>query len=357
MRAPNSISLRERGLDLLERAHIVVYQFSLAPLRVDYVSQNVTSLLGVSPEHFYANPGTAFETVHPDDLPLLDRSLVDFSERRAPMVLRWRHADGRMRWFEHHRFPIPGSRGEPSGQFIGLAFEITGRAGTGETPVLDAQTLALLAERVERMREEERTRIARELHDQLGQLLTGIKLDFSTSIRRLRELRTSGDIVDRLQSAMGQIEVGIAIVKRFSTDLRTDSLDLLGLGGAMEYEARRISAQSGVAVTFVNRLAETVPSRAATTAFRVFQEAVTNAVRHAHATSIQAVAATTRHHRLVILVGDDGVGIPRAALRDSRSVGLRGMRERADTVGGRLLFSGRRGRGTRVVLRIPLPRS
>ena len=70
------------------------------------------------------------------------------------------------------------------------------------------------------MREQERARIARELHDELGQLLTGIKLDFSTTMRRLRELKTPGDVVDRIQSAIGQIDIGIAMVRRIATDLR-----------------------------------------------------------------------------------------------------------------------------------------
>src|SRR4029434_5910716 len=89
---------------------------------------------------------------------------------------------------------------------------------------------AALAERLEQMREEERTRIARELHDELGQLLTGIKLDFASALRRLQELKTSGDVIDKLQSAMGQVDIGIAMVRRIATDLRPAALDHRDLG-------------------------------------------------------------------------------------------------------------------------------
>jgi two-component system sensor histidine kinase UhpB len=105
--------------------------------------------------------------------------------------------------------------------------------------------LRALSERIEQMREEERRRIARELHDELGQLLTGIKLDFSASARRLGELRIPGDVADKLQSAIGQIEIAIAMVRRIASDLRPAALDHRDLGSAIEEEARRVAPASG----------------------------------------------------------------------------------------------------------------
>jgi signal transduction histidine kinase len=104
--------------------------------------------------------------------------------------------------------------------------------GKTTRPAPDPRTVS---EHVERMREEERARLARELHDELGQLLTGIKLDFGVLLRRLREVKTPGDVVDRLQSAVGQIDIGIAMVRRIAADLRPASLDHQDLGGAIEY--------------------------------------------------------------------------------------------------------------------------
>jgi len=220
------------------------------------------------------------------------------------------------------------------------------------SPELDAA----LAERLEQMREEERTRIARELHDELGQLLTCIKLDFVTTVRRLRELKTPGDVVDRLQSAVGQIDLGIAMVRRIATGLRPPGLDHRDLGGAIEYEARRMSAIAGIAMPVVSRVSETVDAEIATAAFRVFEEALTNAVRHAHASCISTTVGTTRRGRLIVYVSDNGIGIPRRRL-NVRSLGLLGMSERARKLGGALRITSRPERGTRVLLTLPLHRA
>ena len=221
------------------------------------------------------------------------------------------------------------------------------------TPGLDLD--AALAERLEQMREEERTRISRELHDELGQLLTCVKLDFVATIRRLRELKTPGDVVDRLQSAVGQIDLGIAMVRRIATGLRPPGLDHRDLGGAIEYEARRMAAIAGIAMPVAARVTHTVDSEIATAAFRVFEEALTNAVRHAHASCISTTVGTTRRGRLMLYVTDNGAGIPRKRL-NRRSLGLLGMSERARKLGGTLRITSRAGHGTRVLLTLPLDR-
>ena len=221
------------------------------------------------------------------------------------------------------------------------------------TPGTDVD--AALAERLEQMREEERTRISRELHDELGQLLTCIKLDFVATVRRLCELKTPGDVVDRLQSAVGQIDLGIAMVRRIATGLRPPGLDHRDLGGAIEHEARRMAAIAGIAMPVAARVTETVVSEIATAAFRVFEEALTNAVRHAHAKCISTAVRTTRRGRLILYVSDNGVGIPRQRL-NTRSLGLLGMSERARKLGGTLRITSRAGLGTRVLLTLPLGR-
>src|SRR5688572_4196429 len=154
-------------------------------------------------------------------------------------------------------------------------------AGRTDAGSVSSEQLRALTERIEQMREAERTRIARELHDELGQLLTGIKLDFSATIRRLRELKTPGDVVDRLQSAIGQVDIGIAMVRRISSDLRPAALDHRDLGGAIEDEARRVAKRSELTVRVLARVEANVPPELATAAFRIFQEALINVVRHA----------------------------------------------------------------------------
>lgn len=213
--------------------------------------------------------------------------------------------------------------------------------------------LRALSERIEQMREEERARIARELHDELGQLLTGIKLDFSVTIRRLRELRTPLDVVDRVQSAVGQIDIGIAMVRRIATDLRPAQLDHHDLGGAIEHEARRVAARTGLPIRVSTRLQGTIDEDCATAAFRIFQEALTNAVRHARPTKVLARVSTLRS-MLHLCVRDDGVGIPLDAVDRPQSLGLLGIHERARSLGGDVRVASRAGRGTTILVRLPV---
>lgn len=227
----------------------------------------------------------------------------------------------------------------------------TGENVTDESE-LHSEDLRALSERIEKMREEERTRIARELHDELGQLLTGTKLDFSATLRRLRELKTPGDVVDRIQSAIGQIDIGIAMVRRIATDLRPAQLDHDDLGGAIELEARRVAARTGLPIRVVTRIDAQIETPRATAAFRIFQEALTNAVRHARPTLVKA-RVSTHHKTLQIWVRDNGIGIPHALLERPRSLGLLGMHERARSVGGNLRVEGRPGRGTTILVRLP----
>jgi signal transduction histidine kinase len=220
-------------------------------------------------------------------------------------------------------------------------------------PTIPPAGLRALSERIEQMREEERRRIARELHDELGQLLTGIKLDFSASLRRMREVSLPGDITDKLQSAIGQIDIAITMVRRIAGDLRPAALDHRDLGGAIEDEARRVSARSGLRVRVSNRVSIDLEPELATAAFRIFQEALTNAVRHAQASRVHA-RITTTDERLLMAIHDDGIGLPGNRSGSDTSLGMLGMHERARSVGGQLRLRSRTGRGTLVLFRLPL---
>ncbi|MGE3403990.1 MAG: ATP-binding protein [Vicinamibacterales bacterium] len=343
-------------IEALEQAGVVAFRFWTRPaLRFDYVSPHASTLIGIDVAQVLARPEVLLEIVHPDDHATLAAALADDSMHPDPVTVRWRHASGRVVWTEGHRFPVRDAQGRVG--FVGVGFDVTERVGDGvlEQPLLNAIALRALSERLEAAREEERTRIARELHDELGQLLTGTKLDFAATIRRLQELRVPRDVVDRLQAAIGQVDIGIAMVRRIATDLRPPGLDHRDLGAALEHEARRVSAKTGLTITVANRVDGSVDPEIATVAFRVFQEALTNIVRHAEATRASAVAAATGN-RLLLFVRDNGRGLPPEAMRDTHSIGLLGMRERARAVGGNVRITGRRGGGTRVLLHLPLQR-
>ena len=212
-----------------------------------------------------------------------------------------------------------------------------------------------LSTRVESLREADRTRISRELHDQLGQALTGLKLDLRWVENRIevREDRSLNEVTDRLVDAQEQVDELIGTVQRISTDLRPDTLDNLGLPEALAEEAERFLLRTGVPCEVeVDQLSEEIPPETATAAFRIFQEALTNVARHAHATR-GAVACSAAGGVLGLSITDDGRGIDPAAVKDPESLGLLGMRERALLSGGSLTVRPGKNGGTTVEASLP----
>jgi len=214
---------------------------------------------------------------------------------------------------------------------------------------LDDQ-LRALSQRIEATREEERTGIAREIHDQLGQALTALKMDIAWVSRRLRD---PVSIEQKLAEMSRTTDEIIRSVRRISAELRPGVLDDLGLLAAIEWQAGEFAQRSAIRCRVRSELGDLMVERAqATAAFRIFQEALTNVARHAGATQVD-VRLGARDGRLEMEVADDGVGLPEAMPR-AGSLGLLGMSERARRLGGECEVRRRAPRGTVVSLSIPL---
>jgi signal transduction histidine kinase len=202
------------------------------------------------------------------------------------------------------------------------------------------------------VREEERTRIAREVHDELGQALTGLKLDLSWLATRLPK---ASPVLAKAKTMTAHIDETIQTVRRIATELRPGILDSLGLVAAIEWQANEFQTRSGIPCLVNSTVADTQWNPDFTTVFfRIFQETLTNIMRHAHATRVEVQLREDAGH-LVLMVQDNGRGISEDEIAGSRSLGLLGMRERAMLIGGELNLQGRPGRGTTVTLRVPLP--
>ncbi len=212
---------------------------------------------------------------------------------------------------------------------------------------LDDQ-LRALSERIEAAREEERTSIAREIHDVLGQAMTALKLDIAWVAHRCQ-----GEVAAKLVDMSRTTDEVISAVRRISSELRPGILDSLGLRAALEWQAEEITRRSAITCQVVARVGDLQLDRSlATTVFRIFQEATTNVVRHAKATRID-VTLWLEHGNLRLDIADDGVGVPEIAPRSS-SLGLLGMRERARRAGGDCTIRRRQPHGTVVALSVPL---
>ena len=200
-------------------------------------------------------------------------------------------------------------------------------------------------------REEERTRIAREIHDELGQTLTALKFDLSWLAKRLPEGQP--ELEKRAQVMSGLIDETIHTVRRVATELRPGLLDDLGLAAAIEWQAQEFAARTDIDCALqLDDVSASLDRDLATAVFRIFQETLTNIARHAEATEVR-VTLTDDPGELSLTVQDNGKGIAEDQPSDSKSLGLIGMRERARAWGGDITFEGVSDRGTTVIVRIP----
>lgn len=221
---------------------------------------------------------------------------------------------------------------------------------------LDEQLRALSA-RIDAAREEERTGIAREIHDQLGQSLTVLKMDIAWIGRRATSKTgiQTDELLDKLKELSTLTDEIIGQVRRISAELRPGVLDDLGLAAALSWQAQEFEKRTGIASAVHVEVGHHALRRELSTAvFRVLQEALTNVARHAGAEHVDVRLTEEDGAWLVLDVSDDGKSIRPEAIADPRSLGLLGMRERARRLGGTVSFEPREPRGTTVTLRMPL---
>lgn len=200
--------------------------------------------------------------------------------------------------------------------------------------------------------EDERTRIAREVHDDLGQLLTALKMDLSMLKKGLPDDRKP--IIEKTESMDALIDATMQSVKRISTDLRPGILDHLGLTAALGWYAGEFEKRTSIACAVAFEPGEVaLDKERTTTVFRVFQEMLTNVARHAQATKITALLRT-QADGLMLQVKDDGRGISESEISDPKSLGLIGIRERVYLWGGTMHIQGVKGGGTTATILVPL---
>lgn len=216
----------------------------------------------------------------------------------------------------------------------------------------EEEKLRELSARLLNMREEERTRISRTIHDELGQVLTALKMDLAWMDRRLGQ--DQAPLLDKTKAMAELIDTTVQTLRRIATELRPAVLDDLGLPAAIEWQLQECQRRTSIVCTLANPLEELVIDDAVTTTlFRIFQEALTNVARHAQASRIEVCVEETSDS-LILCVEDNGRGITANELNDPKSIGLLGMHERACLQGGELEIQGFPGKGTTVTVRLPL---
>jgi signal transduction histidine kinase len=212
------------------------------------------------------------------------------------------------------------------------------------------QQLRSLAARLQNIREEERTRISREVHDELGQALTGVKMDLAWLLSKMNDEA----LKQRARSGLELIDQTIQTVRKIASELRPAVLDNLGLVAAIEWQAHEFHLRTGILCACALELEQLeLAADVSTTLFRIFQETLTNVMRHAQATRVE-VSLRQQDQEVWLEVNDNGRGITVEQQAGSGSLGLLGMRERAEQLGGHFSIQGIPGQGTSVSLRVPL---
>jgi two-component system, NarL family, sensor histidine kinase UhpB len=216
--------------------------------------------------------------------------------------------------------------------------------------------LRALSARLQSIREEERTRIAREIHDELGQTLTGLRLDIAYLEGKLK---LYGEIDKKVlesqfQSMISLVDASIQNVQKIATELRPQVLDDLGLIPALEWQTAEFQSRTKIQCSLDSNVEDvSIDADRSTALFRILQESLTNVARHSNAKKVHVKLQVTGKS-LHLTVSDDGKGISEVNIPSLKSLGLLGMRERAHMLGGILTIKGQPGHGTVVSVELPL---
>jgi len=213
------------------------------------------------------------------------------------------------------------------------------------------------ADRLQTVREEERAHIAREVHDELGGSLTGIKIDLSLLKKAAEEIKENSlkdPLLNQIHNTMKNIDNTIQTVRKIATELRPGILDDLGILAALEWQLDDFRQRTGINYEWISTQKKIrIDEQGATALFRIFQETLNNVFRHANATEVH-VRLRKKSNMYILEVEDNGNGITEDKIDDKKSLGLLGMRERALAVGGRINVKGHLGKGTKVIVEIPV---
>jgi len=294
--------------------------------------------------------------IHPDEREMLS----EMAERRLrgePIPQRYEvrrlRKDGTTVWCEMMASLIQ-YHGKPA--IMGNVIDITDIKEAEEELKSSHEQLHNLYIRLQTVREEERILLAREIHDELGQVMTGLKMDLSWLENRLSRSgdKTLNNLLGKTRSMTSLVESTIKTIRRIAAELRPGVLDDLGLVAAIEWQAQDFQSRTGIECKFITSLEQIELCEDYNTAlFRILQETLTNVVRHAEATQVM-INLNKKDDKIILEVKDNGKGIPEKQVFSSKSLGLLGMKERAQLFGGEVNITGKKGKGTRVMVRIPI---
>ncbi len=265
-------------------------------------------------------------------------------------IFKLKDKSGKWHWFESSSRVYKISSGEQ--RIVMFSRDITQRKKAEKELERSKKQLQLFTEHLEHILEEEKKRISRELHDELGQLLTILKFDLSWL--RLEGAKGNTEIISKTDAMMESVNEALASVKRISKEIRPPQLDALGLSGAIQWDIDQIEKKTGFkGYVKVEPEDFSVKGQISTVLYRVFREALTNVVRHSQAQHV-FIRLIKKPQSIILTVSDDGRGITKKEIKGEKSLGLVGIRERIRIVGGTFQIEGRPDKGTVLSVEVPI---
>ncbi len=257
---------------------------------------------------------------------------------------------GGHRWLETQAVPLKDTAGKTI-NLLGVTRDITERKKAEEEITNTTEQLRQLTAHLQNIREEERKRIGREIHDELGQQLTAIKMD-TVWIDKQIPAETSV-VKDKLQNILELLDGSHQSVRKILNELRPAVLDDNGLLEALQWQERQFTESTGTPVHFAsNQSSLKVPQETATCIFRVYQESLTNIMRYAGAGKVVS-SLNIINDSIILAIEDDGKGFDVVAVQNKKSFGLLGMKERVHSLNGKIDLISSPGKGTKIVIRLP----
>jgi PAS domain S-box-containing protein len=294
------------------------------------------------------------EAVHPDDRLGLATQWYERSEKGLESSSEYRLVDkkGNTRWVSGKAVPIFTKDGEITGH-MGTLSDITERKKGEEELAKSYKSIRQLTDHLQNIREEERTHIAREIHDELGQQLTVLKMDISWLSKKIS---LDDDTVHQKMNGLREmLDSTMKTVRKIASELRPSLLDDLGLVAAMEWHLKEFESRSGIKTKFLETEATepAVPLTIKTGLYRIFQESLTNVARHAGAKKV-CISLMQNEGVIVLNIEDDGIGFDAKKAATQKTLGILGMKERTLVMGGSYTIKSKPGKGTMVEVSVPV---
>lgn len=323
------------------------------------LSEESGRIYGVNPKEFESTYAAFLNLVHPEDREFVDQTFQHAVQEKHSFRIEHRiqHSEGKTNVVLVQGQLIHDEDEKPI-VVIGTAHDITERKHADELLKRSREQLRALSGHLQSVREEERAKVAREVHDELGQVLTALKMELSLLSYKLMESSSvipRAQLFDEIGSMTRMVDTTIQVVRRIVTELRPEVLDYLGLKAAIEWQAQEFQTRTGIKCVLRSKIKDIeISERDSETAiFRILQETLTNVARHANATRVD-IRLEEKDASMVLEVKDNGRGILEQDMANTRSFGLLGIQERASLLGGEVDIHGEPQKGTTVTLKIPV---